>query len=354
MYSSEEIRQKHKALRQESPYIRSRDVAAILKLSEGELLASYVGDNVHRLKESPQGIIEQFVSLGEVMGLTRNEHCVHECHGVYRGAKFFQHGSRVQGLLNNPDIDLRLFLNHWRFCFAVTEEVRSGVRKSFQFFDSEGCAVHKVYLTERSCEEAFEKLVVNFRHPSQVRGIVTESGVRRARKVADKEIDWKGLRGAWENLSNTHDFFPLLKKFKVGRVQSFRRIGKDFAYPVDNQSAREVLQIAQNKECPLMVFVSNRGCLQIYSGFVKKLVEHGCWYNVLDSTFHLHLREEGIGQTWVTRKPTDDGIVTSLEVFDKEERLIIQFFGKRKPGIKELQSWRNIIEALPSLSTRAS
>ena len=46
------------------------------------------------------------------------------------------------------------------------------------------------------------------------------------------------------------------------------------------------------------------------------------------------------------KKPTKDGIVTGLEVYDAQGELIVYFFGKRKPGIPELESWREIIKNL--------
>ena len=46
--------------------------------------------------------------------------------------------------------------------------------------------------------------------------------------------------------------------------------------------------------------------------------------------FNLHLREDRIAGTWVTRKPTVDGFVTAVEVFDKDGEAIVTFFGKRK------------------------
>lgn len=35
------------------------------------------------------------------------------------------------------------------------------------------------------------------------------------------------------------------------------------------------------------------------------------WLNIFNPTFTLHLLEETVAETWVTRKPTADGHVTS-------------------------------------------
>ena len=73
----------------------------------------------------------------------------------------------------------------------------------------------------------------------------------------------------------------------------------------------------------------------------------GPWLNVMDDTFHLHLRLDQIAAVWAVRKPTADGHVTSVEVYDANRELIIQFFSKRHEGKAERDEWRAIVEALP-------
>jgi putative hemin transport protein len=102
-----------------------------------------------------------------------------------------------------------------------------------------------------------------------------------------------------------------------------------------------------------MVFVGNHGCIQIHTGPVKTLRAMGPWFNVLDPGFNLHLREDRIVSAWVVRKPTSDGVVTSLELFDAEDELIATLFGKRKPGEAERGEWRAFAETLANESGRA-
>ncbi|HNG93406.1 MAG TPA: ChuX/HutX family heme-like substrate-binding protein, partial [Acidobacteriota bacterium] len=80
-----------------------------------------------------------------------------------------------------------------------------------------------------------------------------------------------------------------------------------------------------------------------HTGPVSKIVPYGDWINVMDPDFNLHLRETGIASAWIVRKPTLDGDVTSLELFDQEGNNIALFFGERKPGKPELQSWRDLL-----------
>lgn len=60
-----------------------------------------------------------------------------------------------------------------------------------------------------------------------------------------------------------------------------------------------------------MIFVGSRGCVQIFTGVVGKLTPMKGWLNIFNPTFTLHLLEETIAETWVTRKRTADGHVTS-------------------------------------------
>jgi putative hemin transport protein len=100
-----------------------------------------------------------------------------------------------------------------------------------------------------------------------------------------------------------------------------------------------------------MVFVGSPGVIQVHSGTVTRLRMVGDWFNVLDPEFSLHLREPGVASAWVVRKPTVDGIVTSVELFDRDGETIALLFGKRKPGQPESEAWRRLVAGLPRLGT---
>jgi len=343
-----ELKAKYNKLKDQKPELRIRNAAEILGVSEVELLACQMGDGVLRLNNKPEEILAEIHLLGEVMALTRNQSCVHERKGIYNNAQFYTHGKMKTGLFVNPDIDLRLFMMHWAHCFAVSENTKTGPRKSIQFFDKSGTAIHKIYMTNKSIDDAYVALVENFKSDDQISPPEIEQYAAAQSDQPDTEIDWAGFRSSWENLKDTHAFFPMLKKYGVGREQGFRKIGEDFAYEVPLTSVRDVMEAARDKDCEIMVFVGNRGCIQIHTGTVKKLVDFDNWYNVLDPMFNLHLNEDDIARVWVTKKPTEDGIVTAVELFDKHGEIIATLFGKRKPGDPELELWREIVNSLPA------
>ena len=99
-----------------------------------------------------------------------------------------------------------------------------------------------------------------------------------------------------------------------------------------------------------MVFVGNHGTIQIHTGQVKKVVEARGWFNVLDPEFDLHIKEEDIVEAWVVTKPAENGrTVSSIECFDAKGTTLISIFGERKPGKDELEGWREILAALPTV-----
>ncbi len=55
-----------------------------------------------------------------------------------------------------------------------------------------------------------------------------------------------------------------------------------------------------------------------------------------------------IAESWITRKYTKDGYVTSLELFAADGTQIAQLYGQRTEGEPEQQQWRTQIDALQS------
>ncbi len=53
----------------------------------------------------------------------------------------------------------------------------------------------------------------------------------------------------------------------------------------------------------------------------------------------------GYPYTLALRKPSVDGIITSLEAYDHNGELIMQMFGARKPGQPERAQWTALAES---------
>ncbi len=331
---------------------RHRDIAEELAISEGELIAAHAGLSLadgallgaERLQADWPAIIAALEPLGEVMALTRNASCVHEKMGVYRQAS---HANHV-GLVLGGDIDLRVFYRQWAHGFAVREVSDKGgaqeVQRSLQFFDAAGQAVHKIFMKPQSDLAAYDALATRFAAADQTAGIAVTAPVPPPAELPDAQIDVAGFRAAWADLRDTHEFFTLLKKYSVSRLQGLRLAESRFVQPLDKSCVLDLLNDAALEKVAIMAFVGNAGMIQIHSGPVHKIAVMGPWINILDARFNLHLREDHIASAWVVKKPTVDGLVTSVELFDAKGDTIVMFFGERKPGTHELCEWRNVVE----------
>ncbi|SEP03391.1 putative hemin transport protein [Mucilaginibacter gossypiicola] len=329
------LKEQYLAFKAENPKKRIRDIAAALNVSEAELLMTSLGENVIILENKFEDLLKEITSLGYVMALTRNEYCVHERKGVYEKVSFSPHA----GLVLGPDIDLRLFMSQWKLGFAVEDNNL----KSFQFFDGNGVAIHKIYLTDKSNTEKYPELVARFRKADQQAVALLPVPAPVKTSLPDGEIDVAAFQQAWIALQDTHEFFGLLKRFNLNRTQALRLAPTGFAKQINTDDFKAVMQKCSVKQIPVMVFVGNHGCIQIHTGTVTRIVEMDVWFNVLDPEFNLHLRMDAIASVWHVVKPSSDGNINSLELFNSEGEMIVQMFGKRKPGLPELIEWREVL-----------
>lgn len=339
-----QLKKSWEALRAEQPGIRIRNAAKLLGVSEAELIATRCGEGVVRLEGSFQEILSHIESLGRVMALSRNEEVVHERKGVYLSPGL---DNPHVGLFVGEDIDLRIFFGPWGFTFAVEESAGNTVRKSLQFFAKDGEAIHKIYLIPGSDEAAFDRLVAKYKSEDQSSALEITVATEDKKEETPEPLDVEAFRTGWLELQDTHEFFGLLKKHKLNRIEALQNAPEGgYAVPIQTSVLRKMLDEVSARELEIMVFVGNKGIIQIHTGPAKKIVIHEHWLNVLDPAFNLHLSEPGIAEAWVVRKPTKDGIVTAIECFNHQGDQVAQWFGKRKPGIPELESWRLLVGEL--------
>ncbi|MER8959208.1 MULTISPECIES: hemin-degrading factor [unclassified Mesorhizobium] len=331
--------------RADNPKMRERDLAAQLGISEAELVAAHCGDGVVRVEPRVNDLLTGLEAVGEVMALTRNESAVHEKIGVYDKVVTGNHNAMVLG----ENIDLRIFPKVWAHGFAVEKRDGADIRRSLQFFDTAGEAVHKVHLRPASNLYAYQKLVAGLESPNREPTVAISAGTTDETETADNPASIDDLRDRWSQLTDVHQFFGMLKTLKLSRRQAVRMVGQDYAWLVDKDAVSAMFHHAAAGAMPIMCFVGNRGCIQIHSGPVASIKPMGPWLNVLDQNFHLHLRTDHIDEVWAVRKPTKDGHVTSLEIYGADGKMIIQFFGKRHEGESEREDWRFLAENLPRI-----
>ena len=341
---------------------RQREAAAALGVSEGALVAAFAAapsgtPRVRPLRSDWDALMGALPALGEVMALTRNAHAVIEKEGVYGGYERFGLMANVIGKV----IDLRLFLRAWHAAFAVEQVTSRGINPSIQVFNRAGDAVHKIFVGVGKDTAPFEALIAHLAAPAgELPAFETPAsdapregsahGTPAPDPAAAPEtsalLKRASLLDAWSTLKDTHDFFPMIHRLKLDRYAAVRLAEGIYTRQVARDAYASVLEGAAAQGLPIMVFVSSGGVVEIHTGPVEKVKRLGTWYNVMDKGFNLHLDERGIVASWVVTKPTVDGDVTSLEVYDAAGELVVQFFGERKPGRPESTPWRTLLATL--------
>ncbi|MFE8118748.1 hemin-degrading factor [Brenneria goodwinii] len=330
----------------------ARDLADLLGISEAELTHARVGHDATRLRGDAKSWLTALEQVGNTKSITRNDYAVHEHVGYYRNQQLDGHA----GLILNPrELDLRLFLHQWASAFSLVETTPRGERQSIQFFDHQGDAILKVYATDATELPAWRQFVEQFAGDENPALAIRPSATDMA--AASSVEHNPELEADWRAMTDIHQFFILLKRYNLTRQQAFRAVSDDLAYQVDNSALAQMLFAAQDAQNEIMVFVGNRGCVQIFTGKierVERMEQHAEWINVFNHDFTLHLIENAIAESWVTRKPTADGIVTSLELYAADGTQIAQLFGQRTEGTPEQQQWREQISALKPLKELAA
>lgn len=339
------LKQKWEDLLKENPRLRIRNAAAKLGVSEVELLALNVSTTVTRLKNKPQAILLDLKPLQLVMGLTRNDDCVIERTGKYRNCDFKE--DTPMGTIVSKTINLRIFFSHWDSAFAVEEQARGKTRKSIQFFSKDGLAVHKIYLIDESVEEEYDKVVEKYKSDNQEQGQkVVKLEEKKLETKKDEDVDIEAFHKAWKELKHVHDFYGMIIKHGLGRLQSLRLAPEEYVKKINKDSVVMLLENVAKQQIPIMVFVGNKGMIQIHSGEINKTMWHEKWFNVIDPGFNLHLNMEGVDSAWVVRRPTDFGDIISVEVYDKVGETIAQFFGTRPLKGGQSEEWYNVANNL--------
>jgi len=327
----------------DNPKMRARDLAQQIGVGEAALLAA---QGARRISASPDAIMPALTACGPVMALTRNDSAVHEKVGVYDNYHSGDHASMVL----NGDIDLRIFARHWVHGFAVTTDTDSGPRHSVQVFDAAGDAIHKVYTRAGTDIAAFEAMVNTLAtgDTSDVIDVAPRAPVEAAKSDADKADI---LRREWAKMTDTHQFMRLTAKLKLNRLGAYRIAGAPFVTPLAPQALNDAIVALGGVDTEIMLFVGNRGCIQIHGGPVHTIKPMGPWQNILDPGFNLHLRADHVAEVWAVEKPTKRGPAYSIEAFDERGALILQMFAHRKEGgvVDHSAVFRRLIDTLPVL-----
>ncbi len=330
-------------LRSDRTDLRAREAAATLGVTEAEYVAARaVAGEARPLEADARALLEGVARLGPVMASTRSSGAVLESIGTYGTPDV---GERT-GIVVGDNIDLRVFPSGWVSAYAVDDARDGGVLRSLQIFDADGVSAHEIYLRAESDGDAYDALV----RDRALAGTHAETVPRATAPVSKKrdgDVDVGTYRQAYAAMTDTHDFFLVLRRFRLEREQGVRLADPRYVRALDPSAHRALFAAAAEGGVPLMLFVASDGMLQISSGPVSQPSYGGRWCDIIGARSNLHLDETTVARAWAVRKPTANGIVTSLECYAESGDLVLQIFGERNEGERERGAWHDLVTGLP-------
>ena len=253
--------------RAENPKMRERDLAAQLGISEAALVAADVGDGVIRIEPRVNDLLERRSRpSARCMALTRNESAVHEKIGVYDKIKHRQarrHGAwREHRPAHFPEpLGARL-------CRRPRRD-GDDVRRSLQFFDKAGSAVHKVHLRPASNVDAYHATgrrrcsSRTSRRTSSTTVAAMPTATHRRRRQRATSCATTGA-----SMTDTHQFFGMLKQAE-DRPPGSRPHRSATTTPGSSTAARVADHAARMRPraaCRSCASSAMTACIQIHSG----------------------------------------------------------------------------------------
>lgn len=285
-------------------------------------------------------LFEYLPNLGEIETLVTNCAVRYQQKGQYSPARW----QKTTGLVLNPRaLDQRLFSSEWQSLFAIQTD--SSV--ALQIFDNQGLPVMTIRPTPLTNLVEWKKIIEFFQwEKPEAPRIQAKDTIKPAAATPHLTID---LEMQWRAMTDVHQFFGLLRQNKLSRQQAFRLVPEDLACQVDKLAIVSLIKKICNDGNEIMIFVTNNGCIQIFTGSVQQVLFQNGNLEIKAEQSTINIDTAQISESWLTRKPSEGGHVTSLELFNDKGEQIAQLYGQRTEGQAEQTTWRKQVEALAPL-----
>lgn len=282
-------------------------------------------------------LFERLPNLGEIETLVTNCAVCYQQKGQYSPARW----QRSTGLVLNPRaIDQRLFSAEWQSLYAT----QSDSANALQIFDKQGLSVMVIRPTASTNLVEWQKIIEDFRWNNPDKPLYQAKDSLNYAPPNPQLA--KDVEQQWRAMTDVHQFFGLLRQHNLSRQQAFRLVPNDLAYQVDKLAVVSLLGKVCSERNEIMIFVTNTGCIQIFTGSLQHITSQEGLLKITANQSTITINTDQISESWLSRKPSGEGHVTSLELFNIEGDQIAQFYGQRTEGMSEQTTWRRQVEAL--------
>ncbi|SPX54765.1 hemin transport protein HmuS [Klebsiella pneumoniae] len=120
----------------------------------------------------------------------------------------------------------------------------------------------------------------------------------------------------------------------------------DLACRVDRHALPSLLETVRQEGNEIMIFVGNRGCVQIFTGALEKLAPMRGWLNISILLLPCICAEESVDEVWGDPQADFGRTRHQRRMFAKDGTQIAQLYGQRSEGHPEQTQWRQQVDRL--------
>lgn len=295
-------------------------------------------DQVVPLVGDMTALLSELKRVGDVSVLSGNEAVMHLSTGSYERFK----GSDGRGLITSKGIDVRLSPGQWPYAAAILPA--SGSVPGFIFFNSAGVPVHRILLTETSNVAEFDAIVAQFKGDSPA---IALTPVDADATETPTEATKAALLEGWRKMQDTHEFSGLLNDHKISRIDAARIAEGEFTAQLDPAAYDVLFEQLMKQEAAIMFFAMNDGCVQISTGAITEINRTRGTLQLVEDDSRTLVSLPRIAQVWRVSKPTERGLIHSLELYDANGQILALLFGSEKGDSTNIVTWKELLFALP-------
>jgi putative hemin transport protein len=299
---------------------------------------SSVAEKTLYLKPAWEEIVKAFEKAGTFTVRTASGGIAIEQTGVID--EVFLRGEGQFASVVQDDMDLRFLLK--RLARAEVHPAHTTI----DIFNEAGVLATSFHGADDAGKATIEAIARRF-GTDHAEAQISNAGNRRP-GLSDKDVDVEAVRADWKAMTNVHHFEALLAKHRVGRLQAFRLMNGDFTHELAPDAFPDLLKKLDATGEQVMVFVANRGFVQIFSGPARapKRVGHG--WEIVHELSKVFIPESALNHLWLVNKPTAAGIISSLEIVsESEDQALASIFGRHPHGDPQPASWLELLNTLP-------
>ena len=308
--------------------------------NEAAIMAALVGQQAKRLHHDWKQLLVRLSRLGATLFITRHGKTSHE--KLLRLYKIALSGNTAS--IVDQDGSLELDLSHWHCAFALHDQCEPDKAcVSFHFFDIHGKLLHSIYPTLSCKELGSEWLLPLYAVDQTPETFLLPPSLPHKRRIS-ASTDVCSLVAHWRHLQSCHAIPVILQKHQLTRWQAIQLLPREYAQPARPDAIRQVLEQARAQQLEVQLSLHNPGIIQTHVGIPDLTRPDAVCNRSQDAWFRLHLDDSDQHSTWIVHKPTQMGMVSSLESYDCNGELLLMLSAKPPANLPQTLQWQQLLQ----------